>query len=480
MTGLETAYIQLEILKRLEADYSLLLILVTLKYEPNNNTDQHSSRFVNKMLFYAYAEGKKSLNTLFEMEKDIDTWFSKLRRTDFMKSFRIVKDLESLEVSENYFSTPSQNGQFYEVTLFYNTSSSRFKTAVHYSDIRKCPKVKLSYKEFTLQGDNLVILLNDSRINLTMDRVEFDSADIPMICVSDYPGSSPNIKLATPDFVEILLSRVFLGISLLCLAMTLTTYAIFPDLRTLPGKCNIFLCCTLFTAQALFLFSFDNETACEVLGFIRHFAWLSTFSWMSVCSFHMYRVFTRILIRNDEAPNKTIVKYALTAYGLPLLVVVGTVVANMALYEVTVTGYGFPNCYLSRQLQLLLTFALPMLLMIIFNVSLLSTTIYTLYKTSKQCKLVNRDKRRVVVYLKLSALTGITWVFGIMSLLFPHNWIKYFFIITNASQGFYIFISYTFNNNVLQLYISKFSFLQNPKQHQTNINIYTTSTSTLN
>ena len=405
------------------------------------------------------------------MEEKIKTWFFKIKRSPFLGLFRIVKDFESIEFSENYLLTQQYNKSLYKPYLF--KKFSIVEKAILYSDIRECPKVKLGYQEFIRNGDNLVTLVSGRQVNLIMDRVEINSNGSIMICLSDYPGTSPNLDLPTPDLAEIILSKVFIGISVFCLAITLTTYTVFSELRTLPGICNIFLCSTLFTSQALLLFNVpDNELACTITGLIRHFAWLSTFGWMSICSFHMYRVFTRLLRCNDLKPSKTILKYTLAAYGLPFLVVVGTVIANMTMYGVRFTGYGLPNCYLNRKNQLIVTFALPLSLMIIFNTSLLSTTIYSLYKTSKECKIVNRDKRRVIVYLKLSTLTGITWIFGLLSMSYPNIWVKYIFIVTNASQGIYIFLSYTLNTKILKLYAFKFSRLCN-----TNVSsIYTTET----
>lgn len=87
------------------------------------------------------------------------------------------------------------------------------------------------------------------------------------------------------SFVSVMLSIAFM-------IATLVTYALFKELRTIPGWLVINLTLTLCFAQFFFLLgSLVNQSpvTCFVVSIVTHYAFLSSFAWMHVVAFDLYR-----------------------------------------------------------------------------------------------------------------------------------------------------------------------------------------------
>ena len=126
-------------------------------------------------------------------------------------------------------------------------------------------------------------------------------------------------------------------------------------------------------------------------------------------------------------------------------------------------SYGFKQCFISSSIDLLLFFVAPICIILFFNfIFLISSfhSIHVIHKSNK--KYLSRDdsninlvdqnaflenKKRLILFLKLSLLTGMTWIFGILSSFLNnrYSFLWYIFIVFNSFQGLFIFCSYVFN-----------------------------------
>ncbi|KAK3793228.1 hypothetical protein RRG08_003608 [Elysia crispata] len=242
-------------------------------------------------------------------------------------------------------------------------------------------------------------------------------------------------------------SHVCLGISIICLSLTLLTYCLLPSLRTLPGKNTMCLVASLLLAIVLFFvggFVQESSLECQIIGMLTHFFILSTFVWMLICTIHMHRVFSDVLKHTqsgDGENNGKFIVYAVVSIVVSGVIVLVTVVANYIftsfsdsndsttdyqldnatdLTEIDSVhnscetnsrvrfGYGNGICYLSNKLSLLLAGALPIVVSCAANLVIFTFTILAFRTMSLQEKVARKEKRgHLLIYIKLSTLTGV-------------------------------------------------------------------------
>ena len=253
------------------------------------------------------------------------------------------------------------------------------------------------------------------------------------------------------DQIANILSFACSCISIVCLMFTIVTYLLFDTLRTTPGKINLSLCVSLLIAQVLQQFTIDlteHKIVCIVCGVLIHFSWSATLLWMSVSSFNLFRCFSPSNVRGDL--HQSVIAYAAFVVVMSVLLVV----ANMALSLVQEgnLGYGKGLCYISSNLGLILTFISPVGVIVFSNLCFLSVTIWRISHSPKLEGTKSADRSNVLIYIKMSTLTGACWIFGYLGILTKVDAFEILFILANASQGLFLMISFVCNRRVLALF----------------------------
>ena len=248
-----------------------------------------------------------------------------------------------------------------------------------------------------------------------------------------------------------ILSFVCSCISIICLIITITTYLLLDPLRTTPGKINLSLCGSLLVAQVLQQFTIDlveYRITCIVFGVLIHFSWSATLIWMSVSSFNLFRCFSPSNIRSDL--HQSVISYAVFVSVMSTLLVI----ANMTFSIVTnqTFGYGGKICYISSSLGLIMTFVTPVGLIVLSNLCFLSVTIWRISRVPKLKGTKSADRSNVLIYIKMSTLTGTCWIFGFLGILTNFDVFEILFILANASQGLFLMVSFVCNKRVLGLF----------------------------
>ncbi|KAL3864223.1 hypothetical protein ACJMK2_005927 [Sinanodonta woodiana] len=286
------------------------------------------------------------------------------------------------------------------------------------------------------------------------------------VCTDQYmtlPNANIINSLMSEIFgVDVILSVVCTSISLVCLLITFLVYLSIPKLQTIPGKNNMLLMLNLFLAQVMYLVfvmsSNFTDWLCKAIGILLHFLWLSTIFWLNICTFHMLKTF--IWLRKPEAHRKTssklILIYCITVITASVLFVAINIIGSLVISNMTQIGYGLGTCYISSGTMILYTFALPVGFVVISNLIMFLVVAYHIRSIPVVEKNVKHERNNFIVLIKLSSLTGITWIVG-----FLHEWtdvsfLSYVFIILNASLGLIIMVSFTFNRRVFNLIRSKF------------------------
>ncbi|CAH1795337.1 unnamed protein product [Owenia fusiformis] len=248
---------------------------------------------------------------------------------------------------------------------------------------------------------------------------------------------------------------VCLSISVICMIIRLVLQIFVPVFHTFPGKLQFLMVLALWFASMFKLLgplAFRLPDLCTAMGVLTHYFYLVTFTWMSIIALDMYLIF-RARLSVASRGLKRLVVYSTVAFLLP-----GLIVATAGILDGVVQGsnlrpdYGVPVCMITNRYSLLLFFAGPLAVMIIFNIVMFSLTVHNLRKSWRDAKSVKtkRNENHFDVYIKLFLLMGFTWVFGFIAPFAEQDGLWYIFIILNASQGVFIFVASVCSRRVLR------------------------------
>ncbi|XP_067657409.1 uncharacterized protein [Haliotis asinina] len=330
---------------------------------------------------------------------------------------------------------------------------------INISPVMVCQFVIFNASQYTRSptGD---IRLTDGDVPLQPYEFDITDGDV-RVCVdvltSKYDAVPRPKRVSIHGVVRQYLSYVCVILSLVGLATTFTVYMVLPSLRSLPAKNNICLVVNLFLAQSLLQFGVrgtENPTSCAVLGILIHFFWLASLLSMNVCCFHMYRVFSSrtLAAMPRHSSLKTLVKYIAYPYTVAAIIVTSTITSQYVTSNGSSIGYGGRHCYLSSPLLIGLAFALPLGVILLLNGFMFCRAVRSIAQTSLiQREALAKGRHNLHVYIKLSTLTGLFWIVGILAEVFPLEVLSYLSIILNGSQGVFICIACVFNKRVLHL-----------------------------
>ncbi|XP_072051536.1 adhesion G-protein coupled receptor G6-like [Amphiura filiformis] len=244
-------------------------------------------------------------------------------------------------------------------------------------------------------------------------------------------------------------SKVGCAISIICLMVTLFTYITNRDLRTKPPL-QIFIgfCTSLLSVYVLFLFGIEQtkpQNGCIAVSVLLHYFTLSTILWMAVESFTMYINFVRVMDRIHI--SKLMLKASLVAWGIPAVIVVVIVIADIGQYRNT------DHCFINIDYAFYFTQVLLLGLTVSLNTYIFVRVMYVLTfgrfnprTTRKEMTERKRKeiKKRVQNALAISSVLGLTWVFGLLSLTHKDAALTFqiLFCICNSLQGLFVFVMF--------------------------------------
>ncbi|XP_076453455.1 latrophilin receptor-like protein A [Babylonia areolata] len=312
--------------------------------------------------------------------------------------------------------------------------------------------------------------------------VELGQDDVVMVCVDQLYAKHSRLS-SSPLVLEKFFSTEMIYASVACqslsvvgLFLVLLTYCLFAELRSLPGKNTMGLVTSLLVAMLLFevgVARVEILALCTLLGVLIHFALLSAFTWMVICSLHMYRVFAHVLASrhhlqsdSNQQQSRLFVKHVLLSLLVPAVIVGATLAGNWLAYrqgwvcvwpelaegEVYV-GYGRGICYVSNTPSLIAASVVPVCLAVGVNALLFLLTVVRLRHLNHEAKLATQGQRRQLgLYVRMSTLTGINWLVGIATAAIDNVVIWYVFIVLCGLQGFYVFVAFVCNRRVFSLY----------------------------
>ena len=327
--------------------------------------------------------------------------------------------------------------------------------------------LRLQRNEYTIFS-NGTLYRNASRKTYDIDTYVTRN-NTAWVCENDNRQS--NVRASSSD-VEVILTHVGLSLSIFCLIVTLFTYSLFAELRTLFGVNLINLCVSLLFQKSLYFLTgqTQNPVGCGIVAAMIHYFILTSFSWMSIIAFDAKRT-----ICTYEAPLKgtaairslrsRLRRRMALAWLLPLLVLVISV--GLDLSGTFPVSYGDPDrCLITSTEANIVFLYTPIGLSIAFNASMFVVTSVFLRVKEKETTAVLHiaRKRALPAIARLSVLMGFTWIFGFLGILVSELFF-YPFTVLATLQGVYIVVAFVLRRRILRRY-RKLVFPKKQMEHQ--------------
>ena len=376
---------------------------------------------------------------------------------------------ESVDLSMASTERRSRGNKLNEIyTMNFNgtRNSTTYSAIVAPRVILDCPMLLLNASEYVLLDNSSVLVIAKRGEYM---RHEYTFAEDKLFICSPYLHQSYNVSRNVTDTVTMfkfgrvqgLVSAIGLLISITALAIQFIVYMMMmlPVLRNIPGKCVISLVASLFVAQLLFLVGTTRteiHEVCVSLAAAMHYAFLAAFFWMNVMAIDICRTFSsRHIMLPTDPHSARFTFYSLYAWLTPAMIVGGSLALDLLDVEVTSfyrPHYGDGMCWITRRWALLVTFAVPLALILVVNFVLFGITVRNLCLISIETKSVRGDDRNQFgLYVKLSTIMGLTWVFGFIASLFDLPVLWYVFVVFNTLQGAFICFAFVCTRKVFRL-----------------------------
>ncbi|KAI4557268.1 hypothetical protein MJT46_013947 [Ovis ammon polii x Ovis aries] len=230
------------------------------------------------------------------------------------------------------------------------------------------------------------------------------------------------------------ISYIGCSLSVLCLAVTLVTFAVLSSVSTIRNQryhIHANLSCAVLVAQVLLLISFRFEPGtapCQVLAMLLHYFFLSAFAWMLVEGLHLYSMVIKVFGSEDSKHRY----YYGIGWGFPLLICIISIVFAMDSYGTS------KNCWLSLGTGAIWAFVAPALFIIVVNVGILIAVTRVISQISAENYKIHGDPSAFKLTAKAVAvllpILGTSWVFGVLAVNNQAMVFQYMFAILNSLQ----------------------------------------------
>ncbi|KAK1153807.1 adhesion G protein-coupled receptor E1-like isoform X2 [Acipenser oxyrinchus oxyrinchus] len=233
-----------------------------------------------------------------------------------------------------------------------------------------------------------------------------------------------------------LITWVGLGLSLICLLLSILTFSCCRSVKGTRSTIHLHLCISLFIADLVFLAgisSTSNKGGCALVAGLLHFFFLAVFTWMCLEGIQLYRMVVTVF--NATLPRHYMFLFG---YGIPALIVGISAAANRQ-------GYGTERyCWLSLDDGFIWSFFGPVCVIILFNILFF---VITIWKLAEKFSSVNPDLstlKKIQVFTSTAVaqlcILGLMWIFGCFQFDSRSLAMSYIFTVLNSFQGVFIFI----------------------------------------
>ncbi|XP_073994351.1 probable G-protein coupled receptor Mth-like 3 isoform X2 [Rhodnius prolixus] len=284
------------------------------------------------------------------------------------------------------------------------------------------------------EEDNFTIAKN----SFCMGVDEFTKKRVALVCFEEDASYLEKVGFMKIYSICLLISDLFLVI-------TLIVYMAFPTLRDLQGKSLMsFTACLclgyfLLAIMQLEYFGFYISTEfCLIMGFILYYLLMSSFFWLSVISFNIWRSASWQITWSDAQLG---IAYNVIGFGSPAIFLIAAILAHHTPGNHIKPDFS-KSCWFSGKSETWAFFYGPIGILLCFNIVFFALTVMRLWKDYKDSNPGSRIqvlRFKCLLYLKVFLTMGISWIFEIGSYIFELD-IWHATDIVNCLQGVIIFI----------------------------------------
>ena len=328
-----------------------------------------------------------------------------------------------------------------------------------------CTSIALDESEYQLINESTVLFQGE-----VYPVIGYDANDRPLICV-DFNRTGEieiNTTVTFLQYPEGFTELTYIGCSLSIIGslMILFTYTIFKEIRTLPSKLLMNLAVAFLVSDLFFLLGgsiIRSVEFCTATAIIKHFFFLSRFSWMNILGVEYTRIFTMaIQMKRDEkrsSKKKLLIMYVILGWGIPLLITILTIIVNYTIDDAVRYGTDIDGslglCWINDTLSAIIAFVVPIFLSILLNSFLFVTVVILICVASSDSKYVKSQRStQIRIIAAIFTVLGITWIFGFIALLANQSWPWYPFIILNSTQALMVSIMFLGTKKIILRYYS--------------------------
>ncbi|KAJ9580698.1 hypothetical protein L9F63_024126, partial [Diploptera punctata] len=263
----------------------------------------------------------------------------------------------------------------------------------------------------------------------------------------------PQLGTAIPDKHRQLLSIIsYVGstCSIVGLFLTILTYSLFRCLnRDRSGKIVLNLSISLLLMNIAFLLVtleqyVDNHRLmfidiCTAVAVATHYLVLTSLMWMLVEALNMYQLLITVFA---TAETRFMCKRMFCAWGVPLVIVGGTVCYDLQFYNSSEADYCMVTT--SKPILYYIAYLGPSCLILVINCIVFILVSKVLFQ--RRIHGIGKMESPIITVAQIRGaftvmtLLGVTWVFGALALGEAKLVFQYIFCISNSLQGFIIFV----------------------------------------
>ena len=331
------------------------------------------------------------------------------------------------------------------------------------SKFLSCAMIQINTTEYSVTENKSGIYLQDLDIFMSNDEFMRIQPTLIQICIDSYINQTTNeTKHLNPaikdDTLTVsLIALICLICSVVSLIVTIAAYLSLHTLQTQPGINNLFLSFSLLLAYiSLLVGAFPSVQGmfCKIIGLCIHFFWLNSTFWMNACSFHMFKRFGSIQATTRRNMTRTYIGYCVSSSTVFVCInIIWSLIRSNSLS----VGYGKVSnvCYIIYSDMIGYTLTAPVCVAVSVNMVMYMLVIYRVTRMPVVPNSTAQDRQYFMIYVKLSTITGITWLTFIPARLTKNVIVESIFTILVASQGIFIMFAFICNRRVLKLVIEK-------------------------
>ncbi|KAM3965299.1 G-protein coupled receptor Mth2 [Aphomia sociella] len=360
------------------------------------------------------------------------------------------------------------------------------------------------YEELFLQENGTLIEIVQDRpqwltprlycVDMMMDNFTDTLRMVAAVCYPEEATIDDSGALYIAYAVGLMLSVPFL-------LATFLVYAFIPDLRNLHGMCLMAYCSGLIVAYIFLAYLKINfgqvnvaMTGCMVIAFIVYYAFQTSFFWLNVMCYDIWRTFSGY--RGSSSTKRREMRrfgmYSAYAWGIPFLltaVTAGMQYGNLP-PSIIKPGFGDKRCWFDNWVSELVYFFAPVLVLVVCNMIFFAVTAHRIRSIKQETSILKgsksttsnklkHDKQRYSLYLKLFVVMGINWSVELISFIVGgSNWYWVLIDISNIMLGFFIFMIFVWKKKVRNLAIRRYRSIRGLPHTQTDFRKSTNVTST--